>query len=64
SKNTSSSISDKKEKQEKIDSNIHDQNNLEEKTNINQLVNKICNISNQNPRTMALIIRKWMSEKK
>lgn len=31
--------------------------------NIDKLIHKICNISNQNPRTIALIIRQWMSDK-
>lgn len=35
------------------------QNNL----NVDTLIHKICNISNQNPRTIALIIRQWMSDK-
>ncbi|QIQ41129.1 MAG: flagellar basal body M-ring protein FliF [Buchnera aphidicola (Aphis urticata)] len=46
-------------------------NNLEEKTlknlntkNTDNLIHQICNISNQNPRAIASIIRKWMSDKK
>ncbi|QCI18065.1 flagellar basal body M-ring protein FliF [Buchnera aphidicola (Aphis nasturtii)] len=46
-------------------------NNIEEKTlknlntkNTDNLIHQICNISNQNPRAIASIIRKWMSDKK
>ncbi|ADP67623.1 flagellar MS-ring protein [Buchnera aphidicola str. JF98 (Acyrthosiphon pisum)] len=36
---------------------------LQNNTNTDKLIHKICNISNQNPRTIALIIRQWMSDK-
>lgn len=38
--------------------------NIKNNLNIDNLIHKICDISNNNPRTIALIIRKWMSEKK
>ncbi|CAL4318703.1 flagellar basal-body MS-ring/collar protein FliF [Buchnera aphidicola] len=45
--------------------NIHDQ--LKDSKNMNttdKLIHQICNISNQNPRIIASIIRQWMSDKK
>ncbi|QCI21395.1 flagellar basal body M-ring protein FliF [Buchnera aphidicola (Hyadaphis tataricae)] len=47
--------------------NNFDENIIENKINnndSNQVVDHISNISNQNPRTIALIIRQWMSDKK
>ncbi|CAL4318481.1 flagellar basal-body MS-ring/collar protein FliF [Buchnera aphidicola] len=50
-------IENKKKKssilEKKIDKNL----------NADQLISNICNISNKNPRTIALIIRKWMNNK-
>ncbi|QIE01829.1 flagellar basal-body MS-ring/collar protein FliF [Buchnera aphidicola] len=36
---------------------------IQNNNNLNKLIHQIGNISNQNPRTIALIIRKWMSDK-
>lgn len=36
---------------------------VEDTLQTDKLIHKICNISNQNPRTIALIIRQWMSDK-
>jgi flagellar M-ring protein FliF len=44
---------------EKNIAQVNIQNNL----NKDKLINQICNISNENPRTIALIIRQWMSDK-
>ncbi|QNS01816.1 MAG: flagellar M-ring protein FliF [Buchnera aphidicola (Pentalonia nigronervosa)] len=57
------------EKSSKIDSHKAENAIVQEKIksttlNTEQLIHKICNISNQNPRTIALIIRQWMSDKK
>jgi len=37
--------------------------NIQNNLNSDKLIHKICNISNQNPRTIASIIRQWMSDK-
>lgn len=58
SKNERSEDISKKEK-------IHDP--LKDSKNVNttdKLIHQICNISNQNPRIIASIIRQWMSDKK
>ncbi|QCI24181.1 flagellar basal body M-ring protein FliF [Buchnera aphidicola (Muscaphis stroyani)] len=39
------------------------QKNIQNDLNIDKLIHQICNISNKNPRTIALIIRQWMSDK-
>ncbi|QCO70652.1 flagellar basal-body MS-ring/collar protein FliF [Buchnera aphidicola] len=36
---------------------------IKKNVNIDKLIHQISNISNQNPRTIALIIRQWMSDK-
>ncbi|QCI22535.1 flagellar basal-body MS-ring/collar protein FliF [Buchnera aphidicola] len=36
---------------------------IQKNVNVDKLIHQICNISNQNPRTIALIIRQWMSDK-
>ncbi|AWH90689.1 flagellar M-ring protein FliF [Buchnera aphidicola (Melanaphis sacchari)] len=38
--------------------------NTEKKLSTDKLIHQICNISNQNPRIIASIIRQWMSDKK
>jgi len=48
------------ESQEKIISQLKTSKNI----NTDQLIHQICNISNQNPRVIASIIRQWMSDKK
>lgn len=48
---------------ENIEKNIADQEDMKNTLNTDKLIHQICNISNQNPRTIALIIRKWMSDK-
>lgn len=50
----------KKDKKEKNISQLKDSKNL----NTDKLIHEICNISNQNPRIVASIIRQWMSDKK
>ncbi|QIQ41687.1 MAG: flagellar basal body M-ring protein FliF [Buchnera aphidicola (Microlophium carnosum)] len=50
------------EKKDIIEKNIT-QVDLKKNINIDKLIHQICNISNQNPRTIALIIRQWMSDK-
>lgn len=50
------------EKYENIEKNTF-QENIKNNFNTDTLIHQICNISNQNPRTIALIIRKWMSDK-
>ncbi|QCI17488.1 flagellar basal body M-ring protein FliF [Buchnera aphidicola (Acyrthosiphon lactucae)] len=56
-----------KEKKHIGKNNILQENSVQEdikkNINIDKLIHQICNISNQNPRTIALIIRKWMSDK-
>lgn len=49
-----------KSKKEKIISQLNVSKNL----NTDKLIHQICNISNQNPRVIASIIRQWMSDKK
>ncbi|CAL4326136.1 flagellar basal-body MS-ring/collar protein FliF [Buchnera aphidicola] len=51
------------EKCENIEKNIAEQEDMKNNLNTDKLIHQICNISNQNPRTIALIIRKWMSDK-
>lgn len=49
-----------KDKKEKIISQLKVSKDL----NTDKLIHQICNISNQNPRIIASIIRQWMSDKK
>ena len=50
------------EKNSNAEKNV-DQANIQNNLNKDQLIHQICNISNQNPRTIASIIRQWMSDK-
>lgn len=72
SKNNSFKKKSIRDAKEHIEKHIEQYNTVEKnsaqlniKNNLNkdQLINKICNISNENPRTIALIIRQWMSDK-
>ncbi|QCI23640.1 flagellar basal body M-ring protein FliF [Buchnera aphidicola (Macrosiphoniella sanborni)] len=59
-------ITEKKKKDIKNENNLENdtfQLHMQKNKNLDKLIHQICNISNQNPRTIALIIREWMSDK-
>ncbi|QCI18637.1 flagellar basal-body MS-ring/collar protein FliF [Buchnera aphidicola] len=60
-KETKNSNIHEKEIVDDIESKIVSTSNIE---NTDNLIHQICNISNQNPRVIASIIRQWMSDKK
>ncbi|QCI20230.1 flagellar basal body M-ring protein FliF [Buchnera aphidicola (Brachycaudus cardui)] len=68
SRNDSTKNSIKNEKKhienyENIEKNIAEQEDMKNNFHTDKIIHQICNISNQNPRTIALIIREWMSDK-